>query len=218
MLVRDIMTTNVVTIPSNTPVLEARKIMEVHKVRRLPVVDKNRLVGIVTKNMTRRAAPSEATSLSVWEINYLMAKMVVKDIMKRDVVTVSPDITVECAVATAQQRGVGALPVVEDNLVVGILTTNDFFYKILNPLLGVNEGGRRIMIYGADTPEQISKVMNVLMTDPSRPQIKALHTLGFSRAASRDLVIHLGSEHIGSVVDSLRKLGFRVEEREHRPC
>ena len=75
MLVRDAMTTNVVTVASNTPVLEARKIMEVHNVRRIPVVDKGKLVGMVTKNMTRRAAPSDATSLSVWEINYLMAKM-----------------------------------------------------------------------------------------------------------------------------------------------
>ena len=94
MLVRDIMTMNVVTIPSNTPVLEARKIIETHNIRRLPVVDKGKLVGVVTKNMTRQAAPTEATSLSVWEINYLMAKMTVKQIMKKDPVTVTPGITV----------------------------------------------------------------------------------------------------------------------------
>lgn len=218
MLVKDIMTTNVVTVPSNTPVLEARKIMEVHKIQRIPVVDKNRLVGMVTKNMTRRAAPSEATSLSVWEINYLMAKMTVKDIMRKDVITVSPNITVECAVATAQERGVGALPVVEDHMVVGILTTNDFFYKILNPLLGVNEGGKRIIIYGADTPDQIIKVMDVLKNRIASTHIKALHTLGFSGAASRDLVIHLSTEDIAPIIADLKRLGFHVDEREHKPC
>ena len=135
MYVRDIMTTNVVTIPSSTSIADAKRIMEAHRIRRLVVVDKGKLVGMITKAITRRVAPSEATSLSVWEINYLMAKMVVKDVMKTDVVTVSPDVTVECAVATAQQHGVGALPVLEDDVLVGILTTNDFFYKILNPLL-----------------------------------------------------------------------------------
>lgn len=218
MLVKDIMTTNVVTISSNTPVLEARKIMEVHSVRRLPVVDKGKLVGMVTKNMTRRAAPSEATSLSVWEINYLMAKMIVKEIMKRDVVTVPPDLTVECAVATAQERGVGALPVIEDNVVVGIITTNDFFYKILNPLLGINEEGRRMIVYGADTPDQIISVMEVLKKKAAGTEIKAMHTLAFPDAASRDLVLHLNTEDVSSVKQELAHLGFRTDERDHLPC
>ena len=162
MLVRDIMTTNVVTVPSSTPILEARKIMEVHNIRRLPVVDRHKLVGIVTRNMTRRAAPSEATSLSVWEINYLLAKMKVADIMKRDVVTVSPDITVECAVATAQERGVGALPVIEDGLVVGIVTTNDFVYRIMNPLLGLGKPGVRVHIYDCGTTQKIYQAVGAV--------------------------------------------------------
>jgi len=216
MLVKDAMTTNLVTIPSNTSVLEARKIMETHHVRRLPVVDKGKLVGVVTKNMTRRAAPTEATSLSVWEINYLTAKMTVKDIMKKDPITVPADITVECAVATAQKQGVGALPVIEDNMVVGILTTNDFFYKILNPLLGVNEGGRRIIVYGADTPDQIIRVMDVVKDEGL--EIKAVHTIAFPEAASKDLIVHLSTEDVKGVVAKIRKLGFHVDERDHKPC
>lgn len=218
MLVRDIMTTNVVTIPSNTPVLEARKIMEVHKVRRLPVVDKGRLVGMVTKNMTRRAAPSEATSLSVWEINYLMAKMTVKDIMKKDPITVSPDVTVECAAATAQEHGVGALPVIEDHVVVGVITTNDFFYKILNPLLGINEGGRRFMVYGADTPDEIIKIMEVVKAKAPGVKVKALHSVAIPDARSRDLVVHLDTEDITQVLAGVKAAGFRVDERDHYPC
>lgn len=216
MLVKDIMTTNVVTIPSNMPVLEARKVMETHNIRRIPVVDKGKLVGIVTKNMTRRASPSEATSLSVWEINYLMAKMKVKDIMKRDPVTVSPDLTVECAVATAQVRGVGALPVVDDKLVVGIITTNDFFYKILNPLLGINEGGKRVIIYGADTADEVIKVMEVIKD--AGLGIKAMHTIAFPEAVSRDLIVHLDTEDIKGIVKKIKGLGFHIDEREHQPC
>ena len=214
MLVRDAMTTNVVTVAGNTPVLEARKIMEVHNVRRLPVVDKGKLVGMVTKNMTRRAAPSDATSLSVWEINYLMAKMMVKDIMKVDPITVSPDVTVECAVATAQVRGVGALPVVEDGMVVGILTTNDFFYKILNPLLGINEGGKRIVVYKADTPDQICKVMDAIKDGGAT--IKALHTISFPEAVSKDLIVHMDLDDATAIIEKLKGMSFHVDERAHQ--
>ncbi len=216
MLVKDIMTTNVVTIPSSTPILEARKIMEAHNVRRIPVVDKGILVGMITKAITRRVAPTEATSLSVWEINYLMAKMVVKDVMKTDVVTVSPDITVECAVATAQQSGVGALPVLEDGVLVGVLTTNDFFYKILNPLLGINEDGTRLVIYGADTPDQMCKVLEIVKNQ--NMSVKAVHTIGLPNSASRDLIIHLDTNNAADLTAQLKSAGFHLDEREFQAC
>jgi len=102
MKVKDVMTWNVVTIPGDTPIMEAKKIMQTHKVLRIPVVDKGKLVGIVTKERIDRQGPSPATSLSVWEINYLLAKMTVKEIMQKDLVTVTPDTSVEYAVALAQ--------------------------------------------------------------------------------------------------------------------
>ena len=216
MLAKDIMTTNVITIPSNTLVLEAGKIMETHDFRRLPVVDKGKLVGMVTKSMARRAAPTEATSLSVWEINYLMAKMTVKDIMKKDLVTIPADSTVECAVATAQKCGVGALPVIEDNLVVGIITTNDFFYKILNPLLGIDEEGKRVVVYGADNPDQVIGIMDIVKAEGVK--IKAMHTIAFPGAVSKDLIVHLDVEDASGIVAKIREHGFHVDEREHRPC
>jgi len=216
MLVKDIMTTNVVTVASSTPALEARKIMEAHNIERLPVVDRGKLVGMVTKNLLRRAGPSEATSLSVWEINYLIAKMTVKEVMKKEVVAIPPDVTVECAVATAQTHRVGALPVLEDNRLVGILTTNDFFYKILNPLLGVNEEGTRITVYGADTAEQICKVMEAIKSEGIG--VKVIHTIAVPEAASRDLIVHLDTQDISKVVSKLRELGFHVDERQYGVC
>jgi len=139
--------------------------------------------------------------------------MTVKDIMKKDPVTIDSDITVERAVATAQERGVGALPVMEGDVVVGIITTNDFFYKILNPLLGINENGRRVLVYGADTPDQICKVMDAVKESGSG--IKAIHTIAFPEAASRDLIVHIESEDAKGMVEKLKGMGFHVEEREH---
>ncbi len=214
MLVRDVMTTNVVTIPSNTPVLEARKIMETHRFRRLPVVDKGKLVGIVTKNITRRSAPSEATSLSVWEISYLIAKMTVKEVMKKEVVTVSPDTTVEQAVAIAQSHGISAMPVMEDKIVVGIVTTNDLFYKLLNPLLGINESGRRFSIYGVDTPGQVSRIMDIL--ESHGLAIKAMHTITIPEETRKDLVVHLDTEDIANITLEIQNLGFKIDAREHQ--
>ena len=157
MLVRDIMTSNVITIPSDTPVLEAEQIMAFHRFERLPVVDKGKLVGLVTKDNLLKASPSDATTLSRGELYYLLAKLTVKEIMKKKVVTISPDTTVEQAAAIAQQNRVGCLPVVEGNKVIGIVTTNDFFYKILNPLLGLGEAGKRIIVRGAHAPGKNTK-------------------------------------------------------------
>src|SRR4030066_1472226 len=109
MKVRDVMTWNVVTVTSDMPIMEARKIMDAHGIRRVPVVDRGKMVGMVSKERITRTAPSPATSLSVWEINYLLAKMTVKEIMSKEVVTVHPDMTVEAALALAQTKGVGAL-------------------------------------------------------------------------------------------------------------
>ena len=118
MYVRDIMTTNVVTIPSSTSIADTKRIMEAHRIRRLPVVDKGKLVGIVTDRRLESVSPSKATSLTVWELSYLLDKTTVKEIMERDVITVSPDMNVEESVALAQGNRVGAL------VVVGLLREN----------------------------------------------------------------------------------------------
>ena len=217
MLIRDIMTTNVVTIPSNTPVMEARKIMEVHRIERLPVVDRGKLVGIVTKDTLLRVGPSQATSLSIWELNYLLAKMTIKEIMKKNVVTVPPDCVVEFAIATAQSNKVGSLVVVEDDKVVGIVTTNDFFYKLLNPLMGIGEEGTRIIVYKASEAEQVQKVMGCI--NKNGVGIKAMCTVKSPEDGKKnDLIIHLDTEDASQIIDQLKKLGFSVDERSHRPC
>ncbi|OGP53494.1 MAG: hypothetical protein A2Y65_10735 [Deltaproteobacteria bacterium RBG_13_52_11] len=213
MLVRDIMTSNVITIPSDTPMFEAEKIMEFHKIERLPVVDKGKLVGLVTKDTLLKAGPSEATTFSRGELYYLLSKLMVKEIMKKDVVTVSPDTTVEQAASTAQKNRVGCLPVMEGDKVVGIVTTNDFFYKILNPLLGIGEGGKRIIVRGAGEPEGMQKVLETVRK--SDIEMKSFCSLSSSGAGKNDFVLHLNTEDVAAVLKQLKELGFKVEERKH---
>jgi len=216
MRVRDIMTSNLITISSDTLMVEAGKIMEFHRIERLPVVDKGRLVGIVTKNIMERAFPSQATSLTRWELSHLLSRMKVKEIMKRGVVTIDADATVECAIATAQSKGVGSLPVMQGEHVVGIVTTNDFFYKILNPVMGIGEGGSRISVYEAGEVEQIGKVMECL--SKNGVGVKALGTVARPDAEKNDLLVHLDVEDPTQVIAELRNLGFSVAAREFKPC
>ena len=217
MLISGVMTTNVITVSSDTPVMEAAKIMEFHRIERLPVVDRGKLVGIATKDTLLKASPSEATSLSVWELNYLLGRMKVRDIMKKSVVTVAPDCMVELAIATAQSNKVGSLVVVEGGKVVGIVTTNDFFYKILNPLMGIGEDGSRIIVYGASEAAQVQKVMEGI--NKTGVRIKTFCTLKSSEDEKKnDLVIHLDTEDASQIVAQLKSLGFSVDERIHRPC
>lgn len=143
MRVRDLMTKNPITVDSETLVMDARKIMEENNIRRLPVVDKGKLVGIVTMHDILMASPSPATSLSVYELNYLLAKMKVKEIMKKNPITVSPDTTFEEALRIGQEKKIGSFPVVENGKLVGIATESDIV-RFVTRILGLKEEGSRI--------------------------------------------------------------------------
>lgn len=114
-----------VTVSPSTPVHEARQLMERRRIRHLPVVDGGRLVGIVTDRDVRLNLPSPATSLSIWEVNYLLAKLTVGEVMTKRVITVEPDRPVEEAARLMLEHRIGALPVTEGGRLVGIITETD---------------------------------------------------------------------------------------------
>src|SRR4030042_2605487 len=113
MYIRDIMSTNVVTIPSSTSIADAKRIMTAHKIGRLPAVDRGKLVVMVTTRRLEQVSPSKATSLTVWELSYLLEKTTVKEIMEKNVVTVTPDMTVEAGGALAHRKKEGSLVLLE---------------------------------------------------------------------------------------------------------
>ncbi len=132
-LVKDWMTSDVLTARPKDLMIDAHKQMRERKIRRLPIVDdRGRLVGIVTRSDVRQAQPSDATTLTVWELNYLLAKLQLKDIMSREVVSVRPEDTIKTAAARLHDRQIGALPVVDEkNRVVGIITESDIFRVLI---------------------------------------------------------------------------------------
>jgi acetoin utilization protein AcuB len=145
MLVKDYMTRHPIMIPPTTPASEAQKIMVENKVRHLPVVgDGKRPLGLVTRERLR-IPPSDLASLSVWEITRFLANLTVKDIMVKgkDLFTIGPDATLEEAAEVMVKNKIGCLPVIEDNVVVGIVTEADMLVR-LSDLLGGYVPGVRV--------------------------------------------------------------------------
>lgn len=212
MRVRNIMTSPVATVPGDMPVLEAAKLMKEKKIERLPVVEGGKLVGIVTKDRVLRSSPSMATSLGLHEIHYLFARLTVKEIMQTEVVTVSPDSTVENAVSLAQEKRVGCLPVVEDGHLVGILTTNDFFYLVLNPVLGIGEKGARIAVRHCATPSRMVDAFQCV-ADVGMEVLNAAY-LPSRRGEQKDLLLHVSAEDTSRLVACMREKGLEAEERQ----
>lgn len=125
MQVRELMTGGPIAVAPQTPVFEARQLMMQARIRHLLVLDHGRLVGMVTDRDIRLNWPSQATSLSVWELNYLLAKLTVDGIMSQAVISVGPDRPIADAARLMLDHKIGGLPVIEDGVVIGILTETD---------------------------------------------------------------------------------------------
>jgi acetoin utilization protein AcuB len=126
MRVRDIMSARPITADRTTPMLEARQRMLEHRIRHLLVVEDGRLVGIITDRDIRLNLPSPATSLSVWEINFLLARLTVGEVMTSAVIVVDPDRPIAEAARIMIDHKISALPVEEGGRVIGIVTESDF--------------------------------------------------------------------------------------------
>ncbi len=218
MYIRDIMTTNVVTIPSNTSIADAKRIMMAHKFERLPVVDKGKLVGIVTSRGLDQVSPSKASSLTVWEMGYILERTAVKEIMERNVITVIPEVTSEEALALAQSNKVGSLVVLEDDKVVGIVTTNDFFYKIINPMLGVTRDGAlltgsRIEVIGGGESKALEEIISTI--NRLNVGIVTIHVREpVGEPPHKDVCLQLDGEEVSQVISALRDKGYNVNQRK----
>ncbi|MEA3352128.1 MAG: CBS domain-containing protein [Chloroflexota bacterium] len=143
MLVKNRMTPNPITITTDTPIADALDWMRREKVHRFPVVDKeDKLLGIVSHTDLLYASPSPVTSLNVWEITYLLNKVKVKETMTKDVITVEEDCPIEDAARLMNDNNIGGLPVIRDEVVVGIITESDIFKTFLELMMARDKGVR----------------------------------------------------------------------------
>jgi acetoin utilization protein AcuB len=157
MLVGERMSHPVIYIAPNLPINEALNLMRKENIRRLPVTDKGKLVGIVSIQDLLNASPSPATSLSIWEINYLLSKVTVKDVMTKKVITVTEDTPIEEAARLMADNKIGGVPVVRGDKVIGIITETDLF-KVFLELLGARERGVRVTMLVHNRPGELAKI------------------------------------------------------------
>lgn len=145
MLVGERMSHPVLTVTPEMSALDAQAFMRREHIRRAPVIHDGKLVGIVTEGDLLNASPTQATLLSVWEINYLVSKIKVSQVMTKKVLTISEDTPIEEAARVMIDNKIGGLPVTRDEKVVGIITETDLF-KIMLEMLGARQRGARASV------------------------------------------------------------------------
>lgn len=161
MAVKDFMTAKVIYVSPDTTVAHASDKMKGQELRRLPVIENDRLVGLVTENTMADAMPSKATSLSIYEMNYLLNKTTIRDIMIRDVITISQNASLEDAVYTMMKHKISVLPVVDNEQLYGIITDRDIFKAFLQ-VSGYGEEGIRLTILLDDTIGSLETVVSLI--------------------------------------------------------
>jgi len=162
MLVKGWMTSDVMTIDEDTSMMKASQIMKENNIRRLPVMQEGKLVGMVTDRDIKEASPSKATTLDVHELYYLISELKVKDIMSKNVFTIGPEETVEKAAVKMLEHHISGLPVVSDKgKVVGVITQGDIF-KVLVSLTGIYRGGIQFAFNLEDRPGSIQEVGDLI--------------------------------------------------------
>jgi len=206
MSVADYMTQDLVTVRPTTRINDAVDLMKKNDIHRLPVLDSGRLVGLITEGIIQSALPSKATSLSVFEANYLLNKTTVADVMEKDVQTISPDAVLEDAIYAMRKYNIGVLPVVNGAELVGIITNNDIFDAFLN-ISGYGRGGTNVTVYvEKDELGFIAKLGETLASH----KYNILTLMVRKRVHDQAIEIHVDSEDTVGVKNALTAAGFKV--------
>lgn len=207
MLVKDRMTLNPYTVTPDTPINEAFAIMKDHHFRRLPVVKQGKVVGIVTEDDLQRVTPSEATTLSVFELNYLLSKMTVKDAMTKDPITIQDIQQLEEAALIMRKEDIGALPVMRDKRLVGIITETDIFDAFID-MLGARYTGARLCLNVPNEPGVGADVFTII----SKYDVNIQHLVLNNTRDGAELIFKLDTEDASSIKRALSAKGYKVIE------
>jgi acetoin utilization protein AcuB len=201
---------NPVTISPEASFFEARALIHEKGIRHLPVVDKSgKLVGIVTKGDIQEAAPSDATSLSIQEINYLLGKLKVSSFMtpKQKLITITPDTFIEEAVQLMHDNKIGCLPVLEGEKLYGIFTETDALAHLVD-IFGLKVTGTRLSIALEDSPGSMLGILEVMKNH--HVNIISIVTASFLVEGKRIAAIRIQTEDYQAIIKDLEKAGYPV--------
>ncbi len=161
MFVGERMSRPVISVSPDAPINDVLAMFKKEHIRRAPVMKDGKLVGIVTETDLLNASPSSVTTLSIWEMNYLISKVKIKDVMSRKVITVRSDSPIEETARIMADKKIGGVPVVNEGKVVGIITETDLF-KIFLELMGARQKALRVTATIADKPGQLERLTKAI--------------------------------------------------------
>ena len=196
MIVKSYMTANPITVDEGTSINEALFLMKKKRIRSLPVMKHEKLVGIVTDRDLQKVTPSTATTLDIWELNYLLAKLTVRDAMTPNPVTISPNESIAKAALLMHERTFESLPVMDEGKLIGIITESDVFAALVT-LTGVKDGGIEIEVEMPDTPSSCKAVGDTIR--------------------ERGLMMRGSLCHFDGAREGYRRVAFRVVGQELKP-
>lgn len=208
MIIRDVMTKNPICVTESTSVTEAKRIMTENKISKLPVLNSSKkLVGIITKNDIVKVSPSEATTLDMYEISSLLAKLTCAKFMTKKVITVSENEVVEEAARILDDNNIGCLPVVKDDIVVGIVTESDLF-ELFVQMFGARESGVRANVILDDKPGILAKIMSALAE--KNGNLISVVTRESKDAGKRRVTLKVAGLELGTVKEVLEKAEAQI--------
>ena len=207
MYVKNRMTTNPYTIAFDAPITEVIELMREKNLKRVPVVHGDRVVGMLTHGDIQKVSPTKATTLSIYELNYLLAKTKVSDAMTKNAITISPDALLEEAAVLMRENKISSLAVEKDSKLVGIITESDIFDAFID-LLGFRDVGSRITIQAADAPGVLADITEIFRDlDSNITHIAAYRgSNGYS-----DVVIRTNTINTDVLEERLHEHGYKIE-------
>lgn len=208
MYIKDYMTTDLVTITPDTSVTKAQDLLKKHDINRLPVVENEQLVGLITKDILIKHSPSGATSLSAHEVNYLLEKTVVKDIMKKKIMTIEPNRLIEEAASIMRANNIGVLVVTENEQLVGIITDKDIF-KAFVDVSGYDTPGTSIVVeLVGDRKGVIEEIGDALVES----DINLTHMIVYHNENNAiRIVLHVDAVDPTTLTDAIQARGYEVK-------
>lgn len=206
MYVKNRMTKNPITIAANAPITDAVALMREKNLKRVPVVEGDKVVGVLTQSDIQKVSPTKATSLSIFEINYLLSKLTVKEAMAKNAITIESDNLLEEAAVIMRKERIGTLPVTENGKLVGIITESDIFDAFID-LLGFKDVGSRIAVEVNDVPGVMAHIAGIYKSF----NINISHIAVYKENGTSDIVIRSEAIETADLEKMLIENGYKIK-------
>lgn len=207
MYVKDRMTKNPYTIQASAGIVELMGLMREKNLKKVPVLDGDKVVGMITTGDIEKVSPTKATSLSVFEINYLLTKIQVKDAMTRNFIAVSPNDLIENAAVEMRANRINAVPVIEDGKLVGIMTESDLFDALID-VLGARQIGTRFVVTTKDKEGVLAEIAAII--SGHGVNIHHLAVVRRDEDNSAELILRVDSLDVEGLLQEIEARGYAV--------